>query len=142
MNSLKKVILIILVVIPLILIIFNMFFDPFCYILIIDTANKNIIKGLISEEDYSIDDTKVIIIDNKPNKYDKVILINSKLSKEEIEINEQSNLLEYSKENGIDVYHTITLINYIYIIVIAIVIFFAKLSENVSLFSKFGSNDD
>ena len=73
MNSLKKVILITLVVIPLILIIFNMFFDPFCYILIIDTANKNIIKELMSEEEYSIDDTKVIIIDNKPNKYDKVL---------------------------------------------------------------------
>ena len=141
-NIFKGSLIIFFVIIPVLLIIFNMFFDVFGYILFVNDKNNVKIKKLLEKENYNTQNLKIIFVDSEPQADDKVKLIYSNFEIKECLITSESELIKYIEEAGIDLYKTITWINYIYVIVIAIVIFLRKLLENASLFSKFEQSDN
>ena len=141
-NVFKGILIIFFIIIPIGLIIFNMFFDMFCYILFIDNKNQEIIYKLLEKENYDLQNLEIIFVDCEPSKDDKVKLIKSNFEIENILINGESEFIKYIEDEGIDVYKTITWINYIYEIAIAIIIFFKKILENANLFSKFEQSDN
>lgn len=141
-NIFKGSLIIFFVIIPVLLIIFNMFFDVFGYILFVNDKNNVKIKNLLEKEKYNTQNLKIIFVDSEPQDDDKVKLIYSNFEIKECLITSESELIKYIEEEGIDLYKTITWINYIYVIVIAIVIFLRKLLENASLFSKFEQSDN
>ena len=141
-NIFKGILIIFFVIIPVLLIIFNMFFDVFGYILFVNDKNNANLKSLLEKENCDTQNLKIIFVDSEPKADDKVKLIYSNFEIKECLKNSESEFIKYIEEEGIDLYKTITWINYIYVIVIASVIFFRKVLENASLFSKFEQSDN
>lgn len=135
MNILKKILIIIFVVIPIISIIYNLVADPFGYILLVDDEKRIILDELIP--DYDVSKLKLIILDCKPRDYDTGYFINSGFKIDEAQIDEKNEFIEYSKNNGINIYIVVTVVNCISIFIIAIFMFFIKTTENINLFGNF-----
>ena len=129
------------IIIPALLIICNMFWDFFGYILIVNDKNQSDVNAIITSEGIDIFQSKIIIINSKTGD-DDVKIVTSDFGIRDITLNSESKLIKYTKENGIDIYDTIIKINYIYIIIIAIVIFFRKFLENVDKYGKFEERDN
>lgn len=143
-NILKVLIIFVFVIIPIILISYNIFFGFMgCYLVINNDNNE--LELLLNEKELNENDAKIIFIDTIAGDGDHITIVNKNLSIEDswICIDDESNDLgNYIKENGIDVYDMINKLSYIYIIVIAAVIFFKKLTENVDKFGKFEERDN
>lgn len=135
MNILKKILIIIFVVIPIISIIYNLVVDPFGYILLVDDENRQVLDELIP--DYDVSKLKVIVLDCKPRDYDKGYFINSGFKIDEAQIDEKNEFIEYSKNNGINIHTAVTVVNCISIMIIAVLMFFIKTTENINLFGNF-----
>ena len=103
--------------------------------------NKEEVNEIIKEEGIEITNSKIIIVNTKTGD-DDVKFITDEGVVSDLKIKSESKLITYIEKNGIDIYYTITKINYIYIIVVAIVIFFKKLLENVDMFGKFEEKDN
>lgn len=145
MNILKRILrilfIIFLIIIPIGLILCNMFFDLFGYIIIVNNKNKEEINNIISADGIDAFQSKFIIINTEPED-DKVKIISESFKMKEIVLDSESKLIKYAEEEGIDVYDTVTKLNYIYVIALAVFIFFRKLFENVDMFGKFEEKDN
>lgn len=140
-NIFKIWVIIFLIIIPICLILYSMFIDFLgCYLMF---NNDSKIELLASKEVSDLKDIKIIFLDTNAAEDDNnLILINKNLSIKNTYISSDNKLVEYIKTNGIDLYNTVTYINYIYIIIVAIIIFFKKLLQNVDMFSKFQERDN
>lgn len=141
-NILKIFIIIFLIVIPIVLIIYNIFIGFMgCYLMI--NNNNIILETLLKEEEFDYDQAKIVFLDTTAGDDHHITIINKNLLVEDDWVRKEKNdLVEYVKNNGVDVYNFITILNYIYIIAIAIIIFFKKLLENVDMFGKFEESDN
>lgn len=145
MKILKKILkilgIIFLIIIPTVLIIYNIFIGFMgCYLMI---NNNNIILETLLNEEGLDNQAKIVFVDTTAGDDHHVTVINKNLSVEDDWVTKENNrLVEYVKNNGVDVYNFITILNYIYIIVIAIIIFFRKLLENADMFGKFEERDN
>lgn len=145
MKILKKILkilgIIFLIIIPTVLIIYNIFIGFMgCYLMI---NNNNIILETLLNEEGLDNQAKIVFVDTTAGDDHYVTVINKNLSVEDDWVTKENNrLVEYVKNNGVDVYNFITILNYIYIIVIAIIIFFRKLLENADMFGKFEERDN
>ena len=134
--------IIFLVIIPTIIIFYSMFIDFIgCYIMI---NNNNVeLEMLLEKEGIDQAKAKIVFVDTTAGDDDHVTIINKNLTiKDKWISNEKSKLVDFVKDNGIDVYNTVTVLNYIYIVAIAVIIFFKKLLENVDMFGKFEEKDN
>lgn len=141
-NNIFKIIFnIFVIIIPICLILYSMFFDFLgCYLII---NNNSILQALLIQEGLDSKNIKIIFLDINASDDDNLTLINKNLSINNTRISTDNNKLgEYIKINGIDLYNTVTIINYIYIIIVAIIIFFKKFLENVDMFGKFQERDN
>lgn len=138
-NIIKFLIIIIFIIIPVCLILYSMFIDFLgCYLLI---NNNGKIDALLEKEGYK--DAKIVFLDTTAGDDEHVTIINENFSIEDDWISTDYNeLVEYTKTNGIDVYNIVNIINYVYIIIVAAIILFKKLLENVDKFGKFQERDN
>ena len=134
--------IIFLVIIPAIIIFYSMFIDFIgCYIMI--NNNNAELEILLEKEEIDQAKAKIVFVDTTAGDDDHVTIINKNLTiKDKWISNEKSKLVDFVKDNGIDVYNTVTVLNYIYIVAIAVIIFFKKLLENVDMFGKFEEKDN
>lgn len=134
--------IIFLVIIPAIIIFYSMFIDFIgCYIMI--NNNNAELEILLEKEEIDQAKAKIVFVDTTAGDDDHVTIINKNLTiKDKWISNEKSKLVDFVKDNGIDVYNTVTVFNYIYIVAIAVIIFFKKLLENVDMFGKFEEKDN
>lgn len=145
MNILKNILkifgMMFFVVFPAILILYNIFFGFMgCYIII---NKNNIILETLLEQERINNDAKIIFLDTTAGDEYHIAIVNKNLSVDKELVREEKNdLIEYIKSNGVDVYNFVTILNYIYIIIIAIIIFFRKLLENADMFGKFEERDN
>ncbi len=143
-NILKVLIIFVFVIIPIILISYNIFFGFMgCYLVINNDNNE--LELLLNEKQLNENEAKIIFIDTIAGDGDHITIVNKNLSIEDSWIcidDEYNDLGNYIRENGIDVYDMINKLSYIYIIVIAVVIFLKKLTENVDKFGKFEERDN
>lgn len=143
MNAIKKVfkilLIILLFIIPTCLILYSMFIDFLgCYLLINNNAK---IDELLKKEGYN--NAKIVFVDTTAGDDEHITVINENFSFEDDWISTDYNeLVEYAKANGIDVYNCVNVINYAYIIILAIAIFLKKLLENVEKYGKFQERDN
>ena len=143
LNSFFKIFIILFfIVIPVCLILYNIF-EGFlgCYLIV----NNNDIKleKLLSENNIDYNTAKIIFLDTTSGDGEHMTIINKNFSIKNKWISvDESELVKYVEENGIDVYDVVTKINYIYILAIAVIIFFKKLFENIDMFSKFKERDN
>ena len=146
MKLIKKIFkvlaIVFLIVIPTLLILYSMFIDFLgCYLMINNNNPK--LELLLAEEGVDYKCGKIIFLDLTVVDDENLTIINNNLSIDDKFISIDNNkLVEYIKTNGIDVYNTVTVINYIYIIIVAIIIFFKKLLENAEMFGKFEDSDN
>lgn len=141
-SFLKIFFIFFLIIIPTCLILYNIFVDFLgCYLII---NNNNIkLEKLLYENNIDYNNTKIIFLDTTAGDGEHLTIINKNFSvKNEWISVDESELVKYVEENGIDVYDTVTKINYVYILAIAIIIFFKKLFENIDMFSKFKERDN
>lgn len=132
------ILFVIFIVIPVILIINSMFNEYFGYLLLIEENNKS----LLTEYNLSVpENCKAIIMEIESGETNKLILIGNNFEREYIKIDKESNINSYIKTNGIDLYSMINIINYVYIILLAIIIFVKKLLENADMYGKFEERD-
>ena len=138
-NIFKFFIIVFFIIIPVCLILYSMFIDFLgCYLLI---NNNGKIDALLEKEGYK--DAKIVFLDTTAGDDEHVTIINENFSIEDDWISTDYNeLVEYAKTNGIDFYHTVNIINYTYIILLAVIIFFKKLLENGDMFGKFQERDN
>ena len=112
-----------------------------CY-LIVNNNDINLEK-LLSENYIDYNTAKIIFLDTTSGDGEHMTIINKNFSIKNKWISvDESELVKYVEENGIDVYDVVTKINYIYILAIAVIIFFKKLFENIDMFSKFKERDN
>lgn len=143
LNSFLKIFIILFfIVIPVCLILYNIF-EGFlgCYLIV----NNNDIKleKLLSENNIDYNTAKIIFLDTTSGDGEHMTIINKNFSIKNKWISlDESEIIEYVEKNGIDVYDVVTKINYIYILAIAVIIFFKKLFENIDMFSKFKERDN
>lgn len=143
LNSFLKIFIILfIIVIPVCLILYNIF-EGFlgCYLIV----NNNDIKleKLLSENNIDYNTAKIIFLDTTSRDGEHMTIINKNFSIKNKWISvDESELVKYVEENGIDVYDVVTKINYIYILAMAVIIFFKKLFENIDMFSKFKERDN
>ena len=124
-NIFKILAIIFLIIIPICIILYSMFIDFLgCYLMI---TNNKIIESLASKEGTDLKDIRIIFLDTNAGDGANITLVNKNLIKNNMWVTSNSELVEYIKTNGIDLYNTVTIINYIYIIIVAIIIFFKKL---------------
>ena len=146
MKLIKKIFkmlsIIFLIVIPTLLILYSMFIDFIgCYLMINNNNPK--LESLLTEEGLDSKSVKIIFLDISAGDDEHLTIMNKNLSIDDTWISTDNNkLVEYIETNGIDVYNAVTIINYIYIIMIAIVIFFKKILENAEMFGKFEDSDN
>lgn len=143
MKKIFKVLgIIFFVIIPVILIIYSMFIDFLgCYIMV--NRNNAELQSLLEKEEIDHSTAKIVFVDTTAGDDDHVTIINKNFTiKDKWISNEKSQLVDFVKDNGIDVYNTVTILNYIYIVAIAVIIFFKKLLENVDMFGKFEEKDN
>lgn len=139
-NIFKILAIIFLIIIPICLILYSMFIDFLgCYILF---TNDSQIELLASQEGSELKDIRIVFIDTVAGDGTNITLVNKDLIKNRLWGNSNGELVEYVKTNGIDLYNTVTIINYIYIIIVAIIIFFKKLLENADIFGKMEERDN
>ena len=138
-NIFKFFIIAFFIIIPVCLILYSMFIDFFgCYLLI---NNNGKIDALLEKEGYKT--AKIVFLDTTAGDDEHVTIINENFSIEDDWISTDYNeLVEYAKTNGIDFYNTVNIINYVYIIIVAAIILFKKLLENVDKFGKFQERDN
>ena len=137
----KVVAIIFLIIIPICLILYSMFIDFLgCYLIFNNNDSK--LEALLLEEKLESKNIKIVFLDSSAGDDDHITLIHKNLSIDDSWISTDNKLVEYIKTNGIDLYNTVTYINYIYIIIVAIIIFFKKLLQNVDMFSKFQERDN
>ena len=118
---------------------YSMFIDFLgCYLII---NNNPQIDMLLKKEGYS--DAKIIFLDTTAGDDEHITMINKNFSFDDGWISvDYSELVEYIKTNGIDCYNTVNVINYTYLIILAVIIFFKKLLENVEKYGKFQERDN
>lgn len=139
-NIFKILAIIFLIIIPICLILYSMFIDFLgCYVLF---TNDQKVELLASKEGSDLKDIRIIFVDTVAGDSANITLVNRNLIKDRLWGNSNGDLVEYVKTNGIDLYNTINVINYIYILIVAIIIFFKKLLENVDMFGKFQERDN
>lgn len=137
MKIIKVLLVMFLIIIPIILIFCNTFFG---YILVINKENYSDVKRLLELEEIYCQNPKLIIVESKANADDiiKILTVNF----EDYKCNSDSEFIKYVEKKGIDVYDVLNKIGYIYIIIVAIIIFSKKFFENVDMFGKFDNMDD
>ena len=141
-KILKIFVIIFLIIIPTILILYSMFID-FLGSYLIFNNNDSKLERLLTEEKLDSKSVKIVFLDTTAGDDEHITLINKNLSIKDFWISTDNNkLVEYVKANGIDLYNTVTIINYIYIIIVAIIIFFKKFLQNVDMVSKFQERDN
>lgn len=139
-NIFKILAIIFLIIIPICLILYSMFIDFLgCYVLF---TNDFQIELLASQEGSVLKDIRIVFIDTDAEDGTNITLVNKDLIKNRLWGNSNGELVEYVKTNGIDLYNTVNIINYIYIIIVAIIIFFKKLLENADIFGKMEERDN
>lgn len=136
-NYLKTILIILFVILPLILISINMFLEPLGYAIFLN--NNEDIKLVFQKENYKIDDTTRVIIIN--SKLDSMTIINSNFKIETFQVEKESEVAKYLKENGIDIFNIMNWISYIYILIIFGIIFWRKLFETSEFYRTFEDND-
>ena len=138
MKVIKMLLIIFLVIIPVCLILYSMFIDFLgCYLLI---ENSDKIDSLLSKNGYKTD-TKIVFLDTTAGDDEHITIINKDFSVKNV-WTKDNELVDYIKTNGIDVYNTVNVINYVYIIIVACVILFKKILENVDKYGKFRERDN
>ena len=141
-NIFKTLAIIFLIVIPILLILYSMFIDFLGCYLIFNNNNPKL-ELLLAEDGLDSKRVKIIFLDITAGDDKHLTIMNKNLSIDDKWISADNNkLVEYIKTNGIDVYNTVTIINYIYIIIVAIIISFKKLLENADMFGKFEERDN
>ncbi len=139
-NIFKILSIVFLIIIPICLILYSMFIDFLgCYVLF---TNAPKIDLLASQEGTELKDIRIVFIDTVAGESTNITFVNKNLITNRIWGNSNGELVEYVKTNGIDLYNTVTFINYIYIIIVAIIIFFKKLLENADIFGKMEERDN
>lgn len=140
-NVLKVFLVFIFIIIPTILILYNMFIDFLgCYVMVNNNDTK--LELLLNNCGLNADEVKFIFLDTNAGDGYHITAINKNLSIDDNSWNYYIDLENYMKENGIDVYDTLNKLTYIYIITIACIVFFKKLTENVDKFGKFEERDN
>ena len=90
-----------------------------CYITI---NNNNTVLETLLEEEKIDNQAKIIFLDTTAGDDHHITVINKNLSVDEDWVRKEKNdLVEYIKNNGVDVYNFVTVLNYVYIILIAII---------------------
>ena len=137
-KIIKSILIVVFVIIPVIVIVNSMFNEFFAYLILVDENTKDQFKeyGLLNVERY-----KAVILEIEPEENNNLILIGYQNEFIREEISKEHELNSFIKENGIDIYNVVSIINYIYIIIIALVIFVKKLLENADMYSKFEERD-
>lgn len=141
-NVFKIFAIIFLIIIPICLILYSMFIDFLgCYLMFNNNDSK--LDALLIQEELDSKNIGIIFLDTTAGDDNHITLINKNLSVKNTWISTDNNkLVEYVKTNGIDLYNTVNIINYIYIIIVAIIIFFKKLLENSDMFGKMEEKDN
>ncbi len=140
-KFLKVFLIVVLVIIPITLILYNIFIDFLgCYIMINNDDAQ--LELLLSDCGLNSDEAKIIFLDTNAGDGYHITVINKNLSIDDNSWNYYIDLENYMKENGIDVYDALNKLTYIYIIVIACIVFFKKLTENVDKYNKFEERDN
>ena len=140
-NVLKVFLVFIFIIIPTILILYNMFIDFLgCYVMVNNNDTK--LELLLNNCGLNADEVKFIFLDTNAGDGYHITVINKNLSIDDNSWNYYIDLENYMKENGIDVYDALNKLTYIYIIVIACIVFFKKLTENVDKYNKFEERDN
>lgn len=140
-NVLKVFLVFIFIIIPTILILYNMFIDFLgCYVMVNNNDTK--LELLLNNCGLNADEVKFIFLDTNAGDGYHITVINKNISIDDNSWNYYIDLENYMKENGIDVYDTLNKLTYIYIIIIACIVFFKKLTENVDKFGKFEERDN
>lgn len=141
-NVFKIFAIIFLIIIPICLILYSIFIDFLgCYLMFNNNDSK--LDALLIQEELDSKNIGIIFLDTTAGDDNHITLINKNLSVKNTWISTDSNkLVEYVKTNGIDLYNTVNIINYIYIIIVAIIIFFKKLLENSDIFGKMEEKDN
>ena len=141
-NIFKTLAIIFLIIIPVCLILYSMYIDFLgCYLMFNNNDSK--LDALLIQEELDSKNIGIIFLDTTAGDDDHITLINKNLSVKNTWISTDNNkLVEYVKTNGIDLYNTVNIINYIYIIIVAIIIFLKKLLENADMFGKMEEKDN
>lgn len=141
-NIFKIFAIVFLIIIPIGLILYSMFIDFLgCYLMFNNNDSK--LNVLLNQEGLDSKNIGIIFLDTTVGDDDHITLINKNLSVKNTWISTDNNkLVEYVKVNGIDLYNTVNIINYIYIILVAIIIFLKKLLENADMFGKMEEKDN
>lgn len=141
-NIFKILVIVFLIIIPVCLILYSMFIDFLgCFLMFNNNDSK--LDALLIQEELDSKNIGIIFLDTTAGDDDHITLINKNLSVKNTWISTDNNkLVEYVKTNGIDLYNTVNIINYIYIIIVAIIIFLKKLLENADMFGKMEEKDN
>ena len=140
-NVFKVFLIFIFIIIPITLMLYNMFVDFLgCYLILNNGDTK--LELLLNNCGLNADEVKIIFLDTNAGDGYHITVINKNLSIDDNSWNYYIDLENYMKENGIDVYDTLNKLTYIYIIIIACIVFFKKLTENVDKFGKFEERDN
>ena len=140
-NVFKIFLIFIFIIIPITLMLYNMFVDFLgCYLILNNGDTK--LELLLNNCGLNADEVKIIFLDTNAGDGYHMTVINKDLSIEDNCWNYYIELGNYMKENGVDVYDSINKLTYIYIIGIAAIVFFKKLTENVDKYGKFEERDN
>ena len=113
-NVLKVFLVFIFIIIPTILILYNMFIDFLgCYVMVNNNDTK--LELLLNNCGLNADEVKFIFLDTNAGDGYHITVINKNLSIDDNSWNYYIDLENYMKENGIDVYDTLNKLTYIYI---------------------------
>ena len=134
--------IIFLLIIPLILLFSTSLTEFMGYTLMVNSENKSNINKLLEEEFIYCENPKIILVESKYNADDIVKIVTTEFKIEEYTSNSESRFIKYMEEYGIDTFDAWNKIRFCYFIILAIVIFFKKLTENVDMFGKFEEKDN
>lgn len=137
-KIIKSILIVVFVIIPVIVIINSMFNEFFAYLILVDENTKEQFEGygLLNVERY-----KAVILEIEPEENNNLILIGNQNEFITEKIDKKHEVNSFIKENGIDIYNVVSIISYVYIIIIAVVIFVKKLLENADMYGKFEERD-
>ena len=137
-KIIKSILIVVFVIIPVIVIIISMFNEFFAYLILVDENTKEQFEGygLLNVERY-----KAVILEIEPEETNNLILIGNQNEFITEKIDKKHEVNSFIKENGIDIYNVVSIISYVYIIIIAVVIFVKKLLENADMYGKFEERD-
>ena len=137
-KIIKSILIVVFVIIPVIVIINSMFNEFFAYLILVDENTKEQFEGygLLNVERY-----KAVILEIEPEETNNLILIGNQNEFITEKIDKKHEVNSFIKENGIDIYNVVSIISYVYIIIIAVVIFVKKLLENADMYGKFEERD-